>query len=252
MQFLATTWRARRDPRLLSSPGSPTTNDSQGYASDADGDGLADIWNINDAALAAARLCKRTAPRRLPAGHLRLQPFLAYVTRVLRIAESYRAESMGKTEPDGSPGAWASRISAPRMSGAATTPPRAANSGSAQPTPAVAREVASGSLTAPVSISWAYAKARHLWIGGTTGEQWQIAGETPGATRDYGAPPEGWQAGDIGFYDFAQPRRPRPQLDDLHRGAQTGADVRVGLFSTRGQPYGYARYPHRPLHRGTS
>ena len=76
MQFLATTWRANAAPGTSPPLGPPTTSDAQGYASDADGDGLADIWNIDDAALAAARLLRANgAPVDYQHSDLLVQPF---------------------------------------------------------------------------------------------------------------------------------------------------------------------------------
>ena len=243
MQFLATTWRATAAPGSSPPPGSPTTSDSQGYASDADADGIADIWNINDAALAAARLLSANgAPVDYQRAIFAYNHSLAYVTRVLRIAESYRAESIATTS-DGSPGAWAlAYLGTPYVWGGNHASPDS-QLGSAQPTPAVARDGRAGFFDCSSLVSWAYAKARGVWVGGTTGEQWQIAGETPGATRNYGSPPDGWQAGDIGFYDSLSHVVLALNSTTFVEAPQTGADVRVGLFSTRGQPYGYARYP---------
>ena len=48
---MASVNRVNATPGTSPSPGPPTTSDAQGYASDGDGDGLADIWNISDAAL---------------------------------------------------------------------------------------------------------------------------------------------------------------------------------------------------------
>ena len=136
MQFLATTWRANATPGTSPPPGSPTTSDSQGYASDADGDGLADIWNIDDAALAAARLLRANgAPVDYQPAIFAYNHSSAYVTRVLRIAESYRAEGLVTTS-DGSPGAWAlAYLGTPYVWGGNHASPDS-QLGSAQPTPA--------------------------------------------------------------------------------------------------------------------
>jgi cell wall-associated NlpC family hydrolase len=246
MQFLATTWRATATPGSSPPPGSPTTSDSQGYASDADGDGLADIWNIDDAALAAARLLRANgAPVDYQQAIFAYNHSAAYVTRVLRIAEGYRAEGF-VTISDGSPGAWAlAYLGTPYVWGGNHASPDD-QLGSAQPTLTVARDGRAGFFDCSSLVSWAYAKARGLWVGGTTGEQWQIAGEALGATRDYGAPPGGWQAGDIGFYDALSHVVLALSATSFIEAPQTGADVHVGHFSTRGQAYGYARYPETP------
>ena len=244
MQFLATTWRATATPGSSPPLGSPTTSDSQGYASDANGDGLADIWNIDDATLAAARLLRANgAPVDYQHSDLRLQPFVglrharpAHRRELPRRRRSSRAS-------DGSPGAWAlAYLGTPYVWGGNHASPDS-QLGTAQPTPEIARDGRVGFFDCSSLISWAYAKARGVWVGGTTGEQWQIAGETPGAMRNYGSPPDGWQAGDIGFYDSLSHVVLALNSTTFVEAPQTGADVRVGLFSTRGQPYGYARYP---------
>ena len=243
MQFLATTWRANAAPGTSPPLGPPTTSDAQGYASDANGDGLADIWNIDDAALATARLLRANgAPVDYQTAIFSYNHSSAYVTRVLRIAESYRANGLVTTS-DGSPGAWAlAYLGTAYVWGGNHASPDS-QLGSTQPTPETARDGRVGFFDCSSLISWAYAKARGVWVGGTTGEQWQIAGETPGAMRNYGSPPDGWQAGDIGFYDSLSHVVLALNSTTFVEAPQTGADVRVGLFSTRGQPYGYARYP---------
>ena len=176
----------------------------------------------------------------------------AYVTRVLRIAESYRADGLVTTS-DGSPGAWAlAYLGTPYVWGGNHASPDS-QLGSAQPTPEIARDGRVGFFDCSSLISWAYAKARGVWVGGTTGEQWQIAGETPGAMRNYGSPPDGWQAGDIGFYDSLSHVVLALNSTTFVEAPQTGADVRVGLFSTRGRAVRLRPLPrNRPLQRGTS
>src|ERR671936_134112 len=56
MQFLGSTWRAGTPPMTVPAVGPPTADVSAGYATDGDGDGLADVWNPADAIMAAARL----------------------------------------------------------------------------------------------------------------------------------------------------------------------------------------------------
>src|SRR6266542_78375 len=64
MQFLGPTWRADTPPMTVPAVGPPTTSTAEGYASDGDGDGLADVWNPADAIAAAARLLRTNgAPR---------------------------------------------------------------------------------------------------------------------------------------------------------------------------------------------
>ena len=55
-QFLPTTWRRGLAPHQLIPPGPPTRTDAEGYATDGDGDGIADPWDPADAIASTARL----------------------------------------------------------------------------------------------------------------------------------------------------------------------------------------------------
>src|ERR671935_1941901 len=56
MQFLGPTWRAGTPLGAVPPIGPPTGTTGDGYATDGDGDGIADVWNPADAIAAAARL----------------------------------------------------------------------------------------------------------------------------------------------------------------------------------------------------
>ena len=101
MQFIGSTWRAGTPPMTVPAIGPPTTSTSDGYATDGDGDGLANVWDPADAIAGAARLLRANgAPSRLPEGDLRLQPR----RRVRRRRFSRRRAS---TAPPSRPGASA-------------------------------------------------------------------------------------------------------------------------------------------------
>src|SRR3954463_7034208 len=56
MQFLGPTWAAGTALGEIPQPGPPTATTADGYATDGDGDGAADVWNRFDAVAGAARL----------------------------------------------------------------------------------------------------------------------------------------------------------------------------------------------------
>ena len=58
MQFLGSTWRAGTPPMTVPAIGAPTTSTSDGYATDGDGDGVANVWDPADAIAGAARLLR--------------------------------------------------------------------------------------------------------------------------------------------------------------------------------------------------
>ena len=75
MQFLGSTWRAGTPPMTVPAVGPPTSMSSAGYATDGDGDGLADVWNPADAIAGGSSAASRErSTGRLPPCGLRLQP----------------------------------------------------------------------------------------------------------------------------------------------------------------------------------
>lgn len=93
MQFLGSTWRAgadRFDPDV-SGPAIPLGQESQGYATDGNDDGVADPWDPGDAIYAAARYLRRNgAPDDYQGAVFAYNRSDAYVASVLRWAETYR------------------------------------------------------------------------------------------------------------------------------------------------------------------
>jgi hypothetical protein len=100
MQFLGSTWRAsadRHDPEIAG----PPAPEALGYATDGDGDGIADPWNTYDAVHSAARylvaLGARDDPRRAAkhynAGANNSNPSAGegYATRVTELIADYHA-----------------------------------------------------------------------------------------------------------------------------------------------------------------
>jgi len=94
MQFLGSTWRAGTPPMTVPQPG-PTARDGAGYATDGDGDGIANVWDPADAIAGAARLLRRTARRRTTArrsSRTTIRPPTS--TRFLRRRRSTAAHSL--------------------------------------------------------------------------------------------------------------------------------------------------------------
>ncbi len=100
MQFLGSTWRSTADRYALDVSGPPAP-DSHGYATDGDGDGIADPWNTYDAVHSAARFLvdlggrddPRLAAKRYNAGPANPNPTAgeAYATRVADLIAHYHA-----------------------------------------------------------------------------------------------------------------------------------------------------------------
>lgn len=93
-QFLPGTWRVGLSPHELIAPGPPTTSDTQGFATDGDGDGIADPWDPADAVAATARLLRADgAPTDLPGAVWSYNHSSVYVDEVLALARRYAAEA---------------------------------------------------------------------------------------------------------------------------------------------------------------
>ena len=91
MQFLGPTWRAGTPLGAVPAIGPPTSSTAQGYASDGDEDGLANVWDPADAIFAAARLLAGNgAPGDYQTALYAYNPSQAYVNAVLAQAAQYR------------------------------------------------------------------------------------------------------------------------------------------------------------------
>jgi hypothetical protein len=107
MQFLGPTWRAGTPPMTVPAAGRPTSSTAEGYATDGDGDGLADVWNPADAIAGAARLLRANgAPSDYERALFAYNHAGWYVREVLEIASGYRdAVPMSRSIAVGSPDA---------------------------------------------------------------------------------------------------------------------------------------------------
>ncbi|HLT70852.1 MAG TPA: lytic transglycosylase domain-containing protein [Acidimicrobiales bacterium] len=95
MQFLGSTWDSGKDTfdPDVARPPIPEGQEHRGYASDGDGDGIADPWSFPDAAVAAARLLKNNGVHTDPRNAVyRYNPSWDYVDFVLEAAQQYRAD----------------------------------------------------------------------------------------------------------------------------------------------------------------
>ena len=93
MQFIGSTWLAGTPPMTVPAIGPPTTSTSDGYATDGDGDGLANVWDPADAIAGAARLLRANgAPADYRKAIYAYNHDQAYVQAVLAQASEYRAD----------------------------------------------------------------------------------------------------------------------------------------------------------------
>lgn len=169
-QFLPTTWRRGLAPDQLIAPGPPTAGNDEGYATDGDGDGIADVWDPADATAATARLL---AANGAASGDESGAVFAynhdpAYVDAVLSHAAAYEqaATASSPPEPSGPSGpAVQARPAAP------TTAP------------------APGSRSLAVASVLAFAEAQlgkpYLW-GGSGPDAWDCSGLVQAAFASVG------------------------------------------------------------------
>jgi peptidoglycan DL-endopeptidase CwlO len=207
MQFIGSTWRAGTPPMAVPDIGPPTISTADGYATDGDGDGLANVWNPADAIAAAARLLHANgAPADYHRALLAYNPSVAYVDAVLAQAAKYRsAFAPGASTADRLALAWAvSHVGGFTYN----IGPPTDRGGSVQDMQS--REPAGTTCDCSMFTRWAFAQAG-IDIGLTTSTQWTAngllpPGQTPQqtrlVTRGIGAdpPPGGYQPGDLIFF----------------------------------------------------
>ena len=163
--------------------GPPTSTAAEGYATDGDGDGIADVWNPADAIAGAARLLRANgAPGDYRRAVFAYNPSDAYVDRVLAKAEEYR----GAFAPGATGGAQAVLAWAVAHVGRFTYSlgPPTDRGGSVQDMQS--REPAGSTCDCSMFARWAFAQAG-IDIGLTTSTQWTAngllpSGDTPQAT----------------------------------------------------------------------
>jgi cell wall-associated NlpC family hydrolase len=207
MQFIGSTWRAGTPQMTVPPIGPPTTSPSEGYATDGDGDGLANVWDPADAIAGAARLLRANgAPVDNRQALYAYNHSDAYVEAVLAQANEYRAAfAPGASSGDRLVLAWAvSHV------GRFTY-----NLGSPTDRGGTVQEMQTSEplgTTCDCSMftRWAFAQAG-IDIGLTTSTQWTANGllppgqtpqQTAAVTRGVGSDPPsgGYQPGDLIFF----------------------------------------------------
>jgi cell wall-associated NlpC family hydrolase len=207
MQFLGSTWRTGTPPITVPAIGPPTAATGEGYATDGDGDGLADVWNSADAIAGAARLLRANgAPSDYPRAIFAYNPAGWYVDAVLAKAEEYR----GAFAPGASGSARVVLAWAVTHVGRFTynLGPPTDRGGSVRDMQS--REPAGSSCDCSMFVRWAMAQAG-LDVGLTTSTQWTANGllpsgdapqETAVVSRGVSTelPPGGYRPADLIFF----------------------------------------------------
>ncbi len=207
MQFVGSTWRTGTPAMTVPDIGPPTTTTAEGYASDGDGDGFANVWDPADAIASTARFLRANgAPKNYTTALFAYNHNNGYVAAVLAKATDYRAAfAPAASDGDHRVLAWA-LAHVGRFSynlGAPTD-----RGGSVQDMQS--REPAGSTCDCSMFTRWAFAQAG-VDIGLTTSTQWTAngllrAGQTPQqtdrVTRGVGPdpPPGGYQPGDLIFF----------------------------------------------------
>lgn len=207
MQFLGGTWRAGTAAMTVPAPGPPTATVTRGYATDGDGDGVADVWNPADAIAGAARLLRANgAPADYRRAVFAYNHAGWYVDRVMAKAAEYR----GAFAPGAMGGAREALTWAVAHVGRFTYSlgPPTDRGGSVQDMQA--REPSSSTCDCSMFTRWAMAQAG-VDVGMTTVQQWPANGvlpdsETPAQSkmvlRGVGPdpPPGGYRPADLIFF----------------------------------------------------
>ena len=207
MQFIGSTWRAGTPPKTVPSIGPPTTSSVEGYATDGDGDGFANVWDPADAIAGAARLLRANgAPADYRRAVYAYNPVDTYVAAVLAKAKEYR----GAFAPSASGGARIVLAWAVAHVGRFTynLGPPTDRGGSVQDMRS--REPAGSTCDCSMFARWAFAQAG-IDIGTTTSVQWTANSVLPSGassqktalvTRGAGPdpPPGGYQPADLIFF----------------------------------------------------
>ncbi len=207
MQFLGSTWRAGTPPMTVPTVGPPTATTGEGYATDGDGDGLADVWDPADAIAAAARLLAANgAPADYRQALYAYNPDRTYVDAVLAQANQYR----GAFAPGASAGAQTALAWAVAHVGRFTYNLGSPTDRGGTVQQMRASEPVGTTCDCSMYVRWALAQAG-IDAGLTTSTQWIANGllpsndtpaQTPEVSRGVGPDPPsgGYRPGDIIFF----------------------------------------------------
>jgi hypothetical protein len=151
MQFLGSTWRSGTPEMTVPAVGRPTRTTAEGYATDGDGDGLADVWNPADAIAGAARLLRANgAPRDYRRAVFAYNHADWYVREVFAIASAYRAS--------------AATVAPPRVGGPASGAAAVLGNPRIQLTPVQRLDLTTGLIDARVVALLAWLAERHSLV----------------------------------------------------------------------------------------
>jgi cell wall-associated NlpC family hydrolase len=244
MQFLPPTWH--RPPCEVCAP-VPRGDPSGGYAKDGDGDGRADIRDQYDAiAGAAALLAANGAPRDYHAALLAYNHASWYVDEVLAQAASYRRALGIGTGGGAAVVAWAERyLGTPYVWGGNHSGAAVLLDAGSTPRLEPGGDGRLGYFDCASLVAWAYAKTAHVFVGGTSTEQWARGATDPRAAQGTTRPPGGFQAGDLVFFDNAQHVGLVTAADEFIAAPHTGADIGLYRLSTYPGFFGWVRYAPR-------
>lgn len=207
MQFLGSTWRIGTSARSVPAVGVPTATTQNGYATDGDGDGIADVWNPADAIAAASRYLQANgAPANYRRAIFAYNPVASYVEAVLAKAREYR----GAFAPGASQGALGVLSWAVAHVGSFTYSQGPSTDRGGTVTDMRAREPSGTSCDCSMFTRWAFAQAG-IDIGLTTVQQWpangllsdaETTGENQYVLRGVGSEPPagGYEPADLIFF----------------------------------------------------
>jgi cell wall-associated NlpC family hydrolase len=207
MQFLGPTWRAGTPLMSVPEVGPPTGTTGEGYATDGDRDGLADVWNPADAIAGAARLLRANgAPSDDRRALFAYNPAASYVDAVLAKAEEYRgAFGAGSSGSAQAILAWAVAHVGRFTYNLGSPTDRGGSVADMQ-----SREPGGSTCDCSMFTRWAFAQAG-IDVGLTTSTQWTGNGRLPSrdspqeaarVSRGVGAepPPGGYRPADLVFF----------------------------------------------------